>query len=324
MSCTVIYGGFNPAWAAGQLEREIIDYISKTLNKNYPTLKTAVVVPSWHEPVELVNTVKNLNPDLTVICSLTDPLGPIEDLINQLPGKIILFGYVNTGVKYDFWAVACEKFFKKYSYNELQPTKFEYLFLNYNRKPHRHRTSFVTLLEQTDLINKGCVTLGNTAYTVGDTNSDYIMYGSNDVIGDVGIPNDVYSLGQLSVWNSSFINVVSETQYEYSRNIFISEKIFKPIIGLRPFIINGSPGIYRWLKDAGFDCFDDLFPVGELEIETPRSGYMFRNHQLIVDSLKTFVNQDNYALYQNLLPRLLDNQNKFYEYARNQKLNFKI
>jgi hypothetical protein len=323
MNCDIIYGGFNPAWHAGCLERKLVDQLAQNLNQNFPQLKKIIAVTSWHEPAELVKTIKNCNPDLTVLCSLTDPLGPVENLINDIPGKVILVGYVNGEYYYDFWAVACSNFFKKYDNQELEPTAFDYLYLNYNRKPHRHRIELVKLLETSDLISRGCVTLGNSSYTVNDQHNNYKEYGADDVVGDVGIPNDIYSLGQLEIWNRSFINIVSETQFEFGPNAFLSEKIFKPIIGLRPFVINGSPGIYRILKRAGFDCFEDLFPVDILSKET-FVAWKFENHKHIVESLTSFKNNNLLELHHQLKPRLLYNQQLFYEYASNQSINFEF
>jgi len=318
MSCTIIYGGFNPSWAAGQLERSIVDTIAKNLETNNPNKKITVAVTSWHEPADLVLQLQQNNSDINILCSLTDPLGPIEDKLHEIPGQVQLFGYVDQGTQFDFWAVACLQFFKTYS-DEIHPTQFTNLYLNYNRKPHTHRRLLITALEQNDLIQHGCNTLGNSKYTVGDQHIDYAEYGANDVVGDVGIPNDVYSLGQLDIWQHSFINIVSETQYEYSPNVFLSEKVFKPIIGMRPFIINGSPGIYRWLKQAGFDCFEDIFPVHELSNETFEYSNRFRNHQLITNMLKQFKDQNLTDIYTQLLPRLQRNRDFFFQYAKHQQ-----
>lgn len=324
MNCTVIYGGFNPAWQAGCLERLIVDSLAEKLNKQYPQLKKVVAVTSWHEPQLLVNQIQDITPDVTFLCSLTDPLGPIENLISQIPGRVILLGYVDSEYYYDFWAVACSKYFKNYQINELEPTYFKNIFLNYNRKPHRHRVELVKLFEQSGLINQGCVTLGNSKYTVNDTAEHYLQHGASDVVGDVGIPNDIYSLGQMDIWNTSFVNVVSETQFEFSKNVFLSEKIFKPIIGLRPFMINGSPGIYRLLKKFGFDCFDDLFPVSELENETYNNGWKFTNHSYIVESLLDLGDRNLLDIYNQIKPRLIYNRNLFYEHASNQSIDFQF
>jgi hypothetical protein len=115
---------------------------------------------------------------------------------------------------------------------------------------------------------------------------------------------------------------VSETQFEFDPNAFVSEKIYKPIIGLRPFVINGSPGIYRWLKNAGFDCFDDVFPVKELSNEIMIPGAKFNNHGFIIECLKDLSRTNLHELYTCLLPRLINNQKLFYEYANNQRYSF--
>jgi hypothetical protein len=324
MPITKFYGGFNPAWRAGHLEREIVDSISNQIALEHSDLNCVVAVPSWHDPPDVVTQIKDIDPDITVICSLSDPLGPIENLLHKIQGKVILLGYVDKDLKFDFWAHACNKFFKKYENQELYSDNFTHTFLNYNRKPHRHRIELVKLLEESNLIQHGIVTLGNSNYSVNDTQEDYIDYGSNDVVGDVGIPNDVYSLGQLKIWNKCFLNIVSETQFEFSPNVFVSEKIYKPIIGLRPFVINGSPGIYRWLKNAGFDCFDDLFDVESLSDESMIPGAKFQNQKIIIDCIKNLLHEDLTKLYKKLLPRLLFNQKLFYEYANNQKYNFKF
>lgn len=326
MDCTVIYGGFNPAWQAGRLERELVDSLTQSINNNtqYTHLKKVIVVTSWHEPAVLIKEIQDIDPDVTFLCSLTDPLGPIENLIDQIPGQVILIGYVDGEYFFDFWAVACAKFFKNYTIEELEPTHFDNLFLNYNRKPHRHRVNLVKSFEESSLIDRGCITLGDSNYTVGDNIVDYLEFGATDVIGNVGIPNDVYSLGQLSIWNTSFVNVVSETQYEFSKNVFLSEKIFKPIIGLRPFIVNGSPGIYQLLKKYGFDCFDDLFPVAKLENHDRGSLWKFYTHDYIVQSLLTFSDKNLLDLYHQIKPRLLYNRELFYEYASNQSIDFEF
>jgi hypothetical protein len=324
MDCTVIYGGFNPAWLAGQFERELINSLVININKQYPDCKKVIAVTSWHEPSLLVDQIKEIGADVVFLCSLTDPLGPIENLVDQIPGHVELIGYVDSEWFYDFWAVACSKFFKKYENNELEPAGFKYLFLNYNRKPHRHRIELVSLLETSGLIDYGCVTLGNSKHTVNDLDINYKEYGADDVVGDVGIPNDVYSLGQLEIWNQSLVNIVSETQFEFSTNVFLSEKIWKPIIGLRPFVVNGSPGIYRLLKRAGFDCFEDLFPVDVLSNENFNNGWKFDNHKHIVESLEQLKCKNLLEIYNQLRPRLLRNQQLFYEYAANQSINFKF
>jgi hypothetical protein len=306
--CRVLYGGFNPEWAAGRLERETVDMAAACLSQQYPDQTTAIVVPNWYEHQAVLDWI-NVEPAVKIlVCSLTDPLNS-----TAWPDNSEQFGYTDSGIQFDFWAVACNKFFRQYQQQDLLPQQFDFLFLNYNRKPHSHRVELVKSFEQAGLIALGCTTLGGSRYTVHDLVEDYQDSGANDIIGDIGIPNDIYSLGQLSIWQRAFVNIVSETQFS-SHGTFLSEKTFKPIIGLRPFVINGNPKIYTWLQQAGFDCFEDLFPVQQLIQSTD----VEHSHKLIVDSVAQLRDHDLLDLYNKLLPRLIHNQKHFYAHANSQ------
>ena len=314
-----IYGGFNPLWAAGRLERLIVDNIAFEYQSKHPNQTIFFAVPTWHEPIDILKESNKYNPDLTVLFSLTDPLGPIEKLIDQFTNPVDIVGYTSSQDKFiDFWAIACHKFFKKYTIEELIPQEdFSHVFLNYNRKPHQHRIQLIKQFEENNLVSAGCVTLGNSKYTLNEHTVDFSKWGADDVVGELNIPNDIYSLGNLNIWNSSFLNVVSETEYQYNHNVFISEKIFKPIIGLRPFVLNGSPGIYTVLKNAGFDCFDDIFPVNKLS--DTNNAIQFATHQTIIEIIQDLKKENLEKLYQKLLPRLIDNQQAFFKYGKSQE-----
>lgn len=317
----LVYGGFNPRWAAGKLERQIVDAIFDKYQKINPEEKIFFAVTSWHDPQDILHKASEHNPNLAVLFSLSDPIGPTENLVNQYPCPVKIVGYSNDKDNFiDFWAIACLKFFRTYTVDDLTPSHpFSYIFLNYNRKPHRHRQFLIQELENNNLATCGIITLGDSKYNLNEHNEDYKEYGALDVVGDIKIPNDIYSLGNMDIWNSCFLNIVSETEYEYNKNIFVSEKIYKPIIGLRPFIINGSPGIYKLLKDAGFDCFEDLFDIdklSDLKRSTP-----FPSHLVIVNIIKKLQNENLDELYKQLLPRLIYNRNLFFEYAKHQQSN---
>jgi len=308
--CHILYGGFNPVWAAGKFERHVVDTLAQQLGS-----RTAVVVPTWYNPLDVVEYINTLDVDQVYICSLTDPFGPIAGFVDQIKCSVKFFGYTNHGIKFDFWAAVCAENFKQYADQELHPTKFEFLYLNYNRKPHVHRTKFVEQLEINDLVHAGCVTLGNSKYSITEDDC-YATWGANDVVDSIAIPNDIYSLGRLDIWNQSFINIVSETEFT-PHSCFLSEKAFKPIIGLRPFIINGNPKIYNWLQQSGFDCFADLFPVDKI-IDCTNTA---QSHAIIVDCLKFYQDKDWASIYKSIYPRLKQNKEHFNEYSRNMSVN---
>ena len=308
--CHILYGGFNPVWVAGKFERHVVNTLAKQLSD-----RTAIVVPTWYDPLDVVEYINTLDVDQIYIGSLTDPFGPIVGFVDQIKCPVKFFGYTNQGIKFDFWAVVCAENFKQYTEHDLRPTQFKFLYLNYNRKPHPHRTKFVEQLEINDLVHAGCITLGNSKYSITEDDS-YATWGANDVVDSIAIPNDIYSLGRLDIWSQSFINIVSETEFT-PHSCFLSEKTFKPIIGLRPFIINGNPNIYNWLQQAGFDCFADLFPVDKI-INCTNTA---QAHDLIIDCLKFYQDKDWASIYKSIYPRLLKNKEHFNEYSRNNTIN---
>ena len=58
-----------------------------------------------------------------------------------------------------------------------------------------------------------------------------------------------------------FCHVVTETVYDTGR-MFLTEKIFKPIVLQQPFVVVGGRGSLRYLRDYGFRTFSDLWDEG--------------------------------------------------------------
>jgi hypothetical protein len=61
-----------------------------------------------------------------------------------------------------------------------------------------------------------------------------------------------------SHYADSYFNVTSET-WPAEPSFFVTEKIFKPIVNLQPFIIVGHPGLLAYLKDKGFETYPEWF-----------------------------------------------------------------
>jgi len=60
---------------------------------------------------------------------------------------------------------------------------------------------------------------------------------------------------QLDQLTSALWHIVTETIY-YDPKLHLTEKIFKPIVAKRPFILVGAPGNLAYLKRYGFRTFD--------------------------------------------------------------------
>ena len=65
-----------------------------------------------------------------------------------------------------------------------------------------------------------------------------------------GASADLSPYGYDALWH-----VVTETVY-YDESLHLTEKIFKPIVSKRPFILVGAPGNLAYLKRYGFETFD--------------------------------------------------------------------
>jgi hypothetical protein len=127
-------------------------------------------------------------------------------------------------------------------------------------------------------------------------------------VGDYPIPNDLYTLGDISKWQNSYLNIITETTFN-NNDFFISEKTWKPIIGLRPFFVYGQPRLRQHLKDQGFDIFEDIVDYASLTGET--------EHDYAELAVKTIDNLIiNYS--PQFQQRLINNQQRFRIYVYEQ------
>jgi len=144
-----------------------------------------------------------------------------------------------------------------------------------NRKPHWHRVRLYQQLESAGILEQGIVSLGGEGgQPVKLLNVDQ---GESDAAPNpgpeqYGISNDIFSLGHSSNWKRHFLNAVTETVFDINSNIFVSEKIFKPILGMKPFLIYDSDGAVSWLEHRGFVSYvDDFRDITDLDLRRPES-----------------------------------------------------
>ena len=58
-------------------------------------------------------------------------------------------------------------------------------------------------------------------------------------------------------YQNAYFNFVVETHFD-NDTIYLTEKTFKPILNLQPFIVIGNPGTLALLKDLGYKTFEDV------------------------------------------------------------------
>ena len=242
-------------------------------------------------------------------------------------GNLYLLGHFDSPHNFNFHSIVLPKYFKPYSDEELKMLDVKYTFINYNRKPRTHRSQLVKKLVNTGLDKHGIVTHGidNADYKFNENTYTHSIT-LKETVEDIGeenqwwpeehgIPHDIHSLGRMDVWCHHFLNVVGETENHNDVPTFVSEKTWKPIIGMRPFIINGQTKVYKWLRERGFRTFNqywDHIPV-ETESDTPEAC------AAVVKYLCGKSKQDIHEMYDDMWPDLIHNQQRFYEFSREQK-----
>jgi len=63
-----------------------------------------------------------------------------------------------------------------------------------------------------------------------------------------------FGINEFSVWQKSLLHVVNETIF-YDQKYHLTEKVFKPIVCLRPFVLVAAPGNLAYLRRYGFKTF---------------------------------------------------------------------
>ena len=244
----------------------------------------------------------------------------VLDVCKQKIGEdnIKTMGFIDTNkFKQDkavpFWAIHIGKTFKTYTDDEVAPVELENTFLCYNRKPTYHRKWLYEQFQKHGLLDKGIFTLGNedpTKVILLNKDKKTLPFKNDNAHGNLNIPNDTATLGPLDAWNSSFLIIVTETDHNMNTAVpFLSEKIWKPLIGMRPFVCLGDKGTIKSLQDAGFYTFNEFFGC--------------KKDDLTVDDVVNLVKRykgNPTQDYHSLKDKLVHNRKRFFEYAREQSV----
>tara|TARA_Y100001937_G_scaffold100084_1_gene136849 strand:- start:77 stop:1426 length:1350 start_codon:yes stop_codon:yes gene_type:complete len=70
------------------------------------------------------------------------------------------------------------------------------------------------------------------------------------------------------IYHDAYINVVTEAFPDKEIDCFITEKTFKPMLHLQPFMIQGNRYTLRRLREAGYQTFNTLWDESYDELET--------------------------------------------------------
>jgi hypothetical protein len=68
-----------------------------------------------------------------------------------------------------------------------------------------------------------------------------------------------------SLYENTFFSLISETEFNDSGSIFITEKTWRTIVNKHPFIMAGTVNMLSHLKSLGFRTFDKYLPISDYD-----------------------------------------------------------
>lgn len=204
--------------------------------------------------------------------------------------------------------------------NDIKPKPYRYLCLNGGGR--QMRLFFLGELFRNDLNKYGLISYLDK-YRIP---IDYGRYTNHNIseeswhrewlntLEPIILDTQIYQTGwhnrgmTASNYLDSYINIVTETAPD-EPSFFITEKIFKPIVNLQPFIIVGDHGSLSYMHSLGYETFPEIFDESYDNIEdTP-----LRIKKLIEQVQKICYLDDDilHNLYESVYEKLKYNRNHF-------------
>jgi len=299
-----------------QFETEILDqFLATTANDDS---RTVVINSTWYTDdlhQQTLSWLSRSDTDRIVLVSMLD--GPISrpDWYAGTSIPCHGVGYYPGNNEIDFWALVVSRWFQLPSLHDLVDTsKITKPFICLNRKPHNHRVRLYNDLLELDLLDRGLVSLGSdhgVAIRTIENDQGRSDLAPNADTNQNGIANDIMSLGNVDNWCHCFLDVVTETVFDVDQDWFVSEKIYKPILGLRPFLLYSPNGGRGWLRAHGFrDYVDDFRDITDLDLSDPAEipKFLLVLSEQSVSYLRT--------KYIDLMPKIMYNNKRFDAYVQ--------
>jgi hypothetical protein len=336
---------FPNSWQYGPEEIEMFDKTARQIEDKFSNERNLLINTTWFGPqfkdtndewlkVEKIFASGESYDNLFVL-SLIDPLylmeQDLQSIINKLSiKKTYMIGmFLNTQYEYNFHAIVGDHLMPKYKDEDVMLKEYDKDFLCYQRKPRVWRVDFADLARKNDLLGNGIMTLGAKTeddygwsegriwepMTLDESHEPYKDDGQDNPTHYGGIPNDLVTVGSLDVWNRCFLYISSETVFNQWEPLFANERIWKSMIGLRPFVVQGNPDTYKWLEGHGFKTFNQYWPHVKME----DSKTVLDDIIQVLKFLDTKSAEEKMVMYNDMLPALKHNKNRFYEFSREQK-----
>ena len=309
-------------------ERACWDLIAQQISKKFAGKKNLLISLTWFGPqfdndhwehLVRLNAEGKRFDNIFFLATVDPPCLNVTELqtAKNLAGAVYVYylGNFDSPHQFNFFSIQLGQHFKCYAEDEVLLESVQHLYVNYNRKPKMHRVQFVKKLIAENLLDLGVVTLGqdstNDLYlTLGEKQQDYV----GDKVENFKLPMDYYTLHRLDLWQKTFLYINAATEFDPINDLFCQQDTFKPMLGLRPFVINGVQKTYQWLRYHGFRTFNHYW--SHIDIE---NGPVHDTIIELIKHLKSLDSTEILAMYQDMLPDLKHNKDRFFEFAQEQK-----
>lgn len=273
----------------------------------------------------------------TIECTPINILIEARDYVKKYSDNFVIFSgnrYIKNLDNFDYYSYFL--FFNKIKYNDNFNFFYNYkknnlekikLFLSFNRFLREHRTAFVFFIKKNiknhdyylsiDKLPESSVC---SSFNITNEDLSEIIKTSPFYIDIKNFKNNKADSFPIKYYLNSFFSHVNETHFE-KKMLFLSEKIYKPIIMMHPFTVMGSPYILQELKRQGFEInFKGINNSYDLEENSHKRMLM------IIDEIKkldALTKNDLLDFYYQNKEILIFNKNKYIELNNNiNKYNF--
>jgi len=267
--------GWGPELETKKLEAEILGGYLRSFY--HDSSSTVIINSTWYGQREHERTIARLQeikPDRIVLVSMIDAANCWPEQYAEFAAEVRAVGYYRGQDHIDYWAMAVDRWFDVPAGDLSDPSSIDTAYLCLNRKPHLHRQALYDSLVSTALVDRGLVSIGSRLD--GDRAQRRLpldvplparALNPNAGPEQTGIVNDIMSLGHPDNWRRIFLDIVTETQFDIAGTGFVSEKIYKPILGLRPFLVYASDCAVPWLIKRGFEPYtQDFRDITDLDL----------------------------------------------------------
>lgn len=326
MIVKIFDNGWGPEFPAKQLENRLLHTWMEQFQQSPE--KVIVVNSVWYSQdfhqQHVVPFLESTLVDRIVLIAMLDFAIPQPDWFSMY-APVTAVGYYDSTEFVDYWALFLDDTFQDPNVSALLRVDcIDHAYMCLNRKPHWHRRKLYQQMESLQLLEHGLVSLGGDNAPALKTLSEdvpVVNLAPNSGTEQNGIPNDISSLGTIENWQRCFLNIITETVYGIDQHYFVSEKIYKPILGLRPFLVYDVNGATRWLRDRGFEPYTgDFADITDLNLADGNNIPEFLN--VLCQQPRSYWQHK----FLSLNDKLLHNRYRFKEYVNEQrkKLSQKI